>query len=87
MFLVFWAPFTLFARYLGFTSMLKELLSEKGDISTTRVVQILGLFMAFAIAIIGLNKGSDSYGLSLLCLSFIIPQTIAKVLQKRLETK
>jgi hypothetical protein len=61
------------------------LLSEDGTISTTRFVQINGLFMAFIIAIIGIEKNIDISALSILCLSFMVPQTIAKVMQKRIE--
>ena len=66
---------------------IRELLSEQGDLSTTRFVQVVGLLMAFGIAIVGINKGVELTGLSILCLSFIIPQTIAKVMQKKLENK
>jgi hypothetical protein len=64
---------------------IKSILSEKGELSTVRLTQIAGLFMAFYLAILGINKGIDPTTLSILCLSFIIPQTIAKVMQKRIE--
>lgn len=66
---------------------IEKLLSENGAISTTRLVQVLGLFMAFIIAVVGLSKSIDLINLSILCLSFIIPQTVAKVMQKRTEVK
>jgi hypothetical protein len=66
---------------------IRELLSEKSELSTTRFVQVVGLFMAFGIALLGLKLGVDCVGLSILCLSFIIPQTIAKIMQKKIETK
>lgn len=62
-----------------------RLLSEKGDISTTRFVQVIGLIMAFAIAMYGMSKSTDLVNLSILCVSFIIPQTVAKVMQKKVE--
>lgn len=64
---------------------IKELLAEKGSLSMTRLVQVIGLFMAFAIAMVGLRLAVEPVGLSILCLSFIVPQTIAKVMQKKLE--
>lgn len=64
---------------------LKDLLSEKSELSTTRAVQLLGIFMAFILAIIGMEKSVDLTALSVLCLSFIIPQTVAKVMQKKIE--
>jgi hypothetical protein len=64
---------------------IRDLLSETGSISATRFVQVVGLFMALGIAIKGMSDRVDMTGLSILCLSFIIPQTIAKVMQKKLE--
>lgn len=68
------------------TKWLLELLSEKGALSTTRVVQVVGLIMAFILAIIGIVKGDDLVGIAILCLSFIAPQTVAKVMQKKVES-
>lgn len=65
---------------------ISDLLSEKNTVSTTRFVQIIGLFMAFGIACVGIYKGLDLPNLSILCATFIIPHTIAKVIQKKFES-
>lgn len=63
----------------------KDLISETGTISTTRFVQIVGLVMAFIIAIIGISAGKDLIGTAIICLVFIVPQAVAKVIQRKFE--
>jgi hypothetical protein len=65
---------------------LYDLFSESGDVSSLRVMSMICVLGACAIAIIGLNKPVVDYsGLSLLCSSFLGAGLGSKVLQKKTE--
>ncbi len=69
-------------------SWLDNLLSEKGTVSTTRVMSLLCCINSIAISIVGLCKPTPDYsGLALLCSVFLGAAFGGKVAQKRLEAK
>jgi len=68
-------------------NFINNLLSENGTISCVRFIHIVSTFVAASIAIIGLIQNRDLSQLSILCGSFIVPASAAKVFQKNVETK
>lgn len=63
-----------------------ELFSESGGVSMMRVMSIICVIAAVAIAIIGLNRIPVDYsGLSLLCSSFLAGAFGGKLAQKKTE--
>lgn len=68
-------------------SFLKELLSSKGTVSSTRVAMFLCLIFAFIIAIIGLSKGNDLGSVAVLVSAFITPAFANKTIQSFAEKK
>ena len=67
-------------------SFIESLLSENSPISTVRLMSILSLLAATAIAGYGVYVGKDLAGLAALCATFVVPAFGAKVGQKMLET-
>jgi hypothetical protein len=65
--------------------MLKELLSETGELSTMRVMSFVSLALGGAVAIIGLLKGKDLTSLALLSGVFVGAAFGGKVAQKSKE--
>jgi len=64
----------------------KSLLSPTGEVSATRFTQVVGLFMAFTIAILSVIYATGDYvGIGIICLCFIVPQSVTKVMQKKIE--
>ena len=66
-------------------SFIESLLSESSPISSLRLMSILSLIAATAIAGYGVYVGKDLTGLAALCATFIVPAFGAKVSQKLLE--
>ena len=67
-------------------NFIKELLNDKGSISSMRVMTLSCCGAAIVIAIIGLNKPTVDYsGLSLLVSTFLGAAMGGKIMQKRIE--
>lgn len=63
-----------------------QLLSNKGIVSAMRVMSLLSLATAIAIAFYGMSKAVIDYsGLTLLCSAFLTASFGGKVMQKRTE--
>jgi uncharacterized membrane protein YfcA len=64
----------------------REMLSEKSNVSSVRVMSLISCLSAVGIAVYGLNRPSIDYsGLSLLCGTFLGAGFGAKVWQKKIE--
>jgi hypothetical protein len=68
-------------------NFINNLLSESGTISCVRFLHVVSIFTAAAIAIMGIVKDKDLSQVSILCSTFIVPASAAKVFQKNMETK
>jgi len=67
-------------------NFLNSLFSEKGGISMMRVMSLLCVIAAIAMAFVGMNKPNIDYsGLSMLCGTFLGLAFGGKVMQKRTE--
>jgi hypothetical protein len=67
---------------------IKELLSEKGSISSLRVMSLICVLAACGIALMGMLRPVIDYsGLSLLCGTFLGAGFGGKVMQKKTEVK
>lgn len=70
------------------TRFIKDLFSEQKHASMLRVMSLIGVITAAAIAIIGVCKQNPDYsGLSLLCGTFLSMSFAGKVGQKAVEMK
>jgi len=67
--------------------MLRQILSENPDASCMRLMALLSLVIGGAIAFIGLYRGTDITGLSLLCGVFVGSAFGGKVWQKSVEAR
>lgn len=66
--------------------LLKDLFSEKGNISMMRLLSLMSVVAAIVIAILGICHESVDYsGLTLLCSAFLGAGFTGKVIQKRFE--
>lgn len=69
-------------------SFIKDLFSENNHASMVRVMSLIGVITASAIAIVGICKVAPDYsGLSLLCSTFLASAFAGKVAQKAVESK
>ena len=69
-------------------NFIRELLNEKGTISSIRVMSFIPLLTAVSIAIVGISKANPDYsGLSLLVSTFLSAAFIGKISQKSIEAK
>jgi len=67
--------------------LIREILSEKSPISCMRLMSLIALFLAGYIAVVGLQKGSDLSGLSMLVGTFLAASFGGKTFQKNIEVK
>lgn len=67
---------------------IKDLFSEKSDVSMMRVMSLISLLTAVSISIAGMCKVAPDYsGLSMLCGAFLGAAFMGKVTQKSVEPK
>lgn len=66
---------------------LKELLSDRGAVSSMRVMSLLSLVIAGYIAVRGLELHADLSTLAMLCGTFLSAGFAGKVFQKNIEVK
>ena len=66
---------------------IKKLLSERSQYSSMRLMSILSLLVASALAFIGLHKGVDLGSLATLCGVFLGAGFVGKATQKFAENK
>ena len=64
---------------------LREILSNKSDVSSMRLMAIIALLLAGYIAIRGLETHADLSGLSMLCGAFLAAAFGGKAIQKNIE--
>jgi len=64
---------------------IKELLSENGLISTTRLMSILSILIGAVIALYGVYMGKDLGGIAQVCAVFVGSAFTGKVVQKYME--
>lgn len=67
--------------------LLREILSDKSDVSCMRLMSIIALILAGWIAIRGLETHADLPGLAMLCGVFLGTAFTGKVTQKYIESK
>jgi hypothetical protein len=67
--------------------IIKELFSENSPISMLRLLSLISVLAAVAIAAFGIYAGRDLMGLAALCAVFITAAFGGKVLQKNMERK
>ena len=68
-------------RFIG------QLLSDKGSVSSMRVMSLVSVFAAIGMAFYGMSKATIDYsGLTLLCSAFLGAGFTGKVMQKKSET-
>lgn len=67
--------------------LLREILSESGDISCMRFLSILSLICGMSIAIYGIAKDKDLYAVSMLVSIFVGAAFTGKVAQSHVEKK
>lgn len=65
----------------------KMLFSEEEGVSCMRIMSMLSLFFAFAIAVVSLYLKEDLTKVAILCGVFVGPAFAGKAYQKSLETK
>lgn len=69
-------------------NFIREVLNDKGTISSMRIMSFISLFTGCAIGIAGICKVAPDYsGLSLLVSTFLSAAFIGKVSQKSIEAK
>lgn len=69
-------------------SSLKELLSDdNGQLSATRVMAMISLFIGSGIGVYGIYAGKDFSGVAEICAVFVGSAFGAKVIQKQIESK
>ncbi len=69
-------------------NFIREMLNEKGNISSIRVMSFISLLTGCVIGLTGICKSMPDYsGLSLLVSTFLSAAFIGKVSQKSIEAK
>lgn len=65
--------------------MLRELLSEKSDLSVMRAMSLVAMLAAVVIAIVGLYSDKPLADVAILVSAFLVPAFGGKALQRRFE--
>lgn len=64
-----------------------KLIASRSGVSSMRVMSLVALLAAIAVAFYGLHQGSELSGLSMLCGTFLASAFGGKVAQKSIENK
>lgn len=65
--------------------LIRELLSDQGDISMMRFMSVICVMAAVGTAICGIYKGSDLSSVAILVSAFLVPSFTGKVSQSFAE--